>query len=50
MSCVYFYMLSRLTLGSTFFAEVGILQPNQVPVDLLRAGEVGSMCGSIKDV
>lgn len=30
--------------------EVGILQPNQVPVDLLRAGEVGYMCGSIKDV
>ena len=30
--------------------EVGILQPNQVPVDCLRAGEVGYMCGSIKDV
>lgn len=30
--------------------EVGIMQPNQVPVDLLRAGEVGYICGSIKDV
>ena len=30
--------------------EVGIMQPNQVPVDCLRAGEVGYMCGSIKDV
>jgi len=30
--------------------EVGIMQPNQVPVDCLRAGEVGYMCGSIRDV
>jgi len=30
--------------------EVGVMQPNQVPVDCLRAGEVGYMCGSIKDV
>lgn len=30
--------------------EVGIMQPHQVPVDCLRAGEVGYMCGSIKDV
>eukprot|EP00584_Thalassiosira_punctigera_P009242 CAMPEP_0172533604 /NCGR_PEP_ID=MMETSP1067-20121228/6244_1 /TAXON_ID=265564 ORGANISM="Thalassiosira punctigera, Strain Tpunct2005C2" /NCGR_SAMPLE_ID=MMETSP1067 /ASSEMBLY_ACC=CAM_ASM_000444 /LENGTH=700 /DNA_ID=CAMNT_0013318257 /DNA_START=316 /DNA_END=2418 /DNA_ORIENTATION=+ len=30
--------------------EVGIMQPNQVPVECLRAGEVGYMCGSIKDV
>lgn len=30
--------------------EVGIMQPNQVPVACLRAGEVGYMCGSIKDV
>ncbi|KAL7481960.1 hypothetical protein ACHAW6_007641 [Cyclotella cf. meneghiniana] len=30
--------------------EVGIMQPNQVPVDCLRTGEVGYMCGSIKDV
>lgn len=30
--------------------EVGIMQPNQVPVDCLRAGEVGYICGSIKDV
>jgi GTP-binding protein LepA len=30
--------------------EVGIMQPNQVPVDALRAGEVGYLCGSIKDV
>ena len=30
--------------------EVGIMQPNQVPVDCLRAGEVGYLCGSIKDV
>lgn len=30
--------------------EVGIMCPNQVPVECLRAGEVGYMCGSIKDV
>jgi GTP-binding protein LepA len=30
--------------------EVGIMQPNQVPCEYLRAGEVGYMCGSIKDV
>lgn len=30
--------------------EVGIMQPQQVPVDMLRAGEVGYICGSIKDV
>jgi GTP-binding protein LepA len=30
--------------------ECGILTPNQVPVDMLRAGEVGYMFGSIKDV
>jgi GTP-binding protein LepA len=30
--------------------ELGILQPNQVPVDTLRAGEVGYLWGSIKDV
>ena len=30
--------------------EVGIMTPNQIPVDCLRAGEVGYMCGSIKDV
>lgn len=30
--------------------EVGIMQPNQVPVDCLRAGEVGYLCGSIRDV
>eukprot|EP00970_Alexandrium_tamarense_P019089 scaffold13594_cov198-Alexandrium_tamarense.AAC.24 len=30
--------------------EVGIMQPNQVQVDCLRAGEVGYLCGSIKDV
>lgn len=30
--------------------EVGIMQPNQVPVEALRAGEVGYLCGSIKDV
>ena len=30
--------------------EVGIMQPNQVPVESLRAGEVGYICGSIKDV
>jgi translation elongation factor EF-4 len=30
--------------------EVGIMQPNQVPVDCLRAGVVGCLCGSIKDV
>ena len=30
--------------------EVGVMQPNQVPVESLRAGEVGYICGSIKDV
>lgn len=30
--------------------EVGIMQPNQVPVASLKAGEVGYICGSIKDV
>jgi len=30
--------------------EVGVMTPNQVPVDILRAGEVGYICGSIKDV
>lgn len=49
MSCVL-VQVELLTPESLFFTEVGILQPNQVPVDLLRAGEVGYMCGSIKDV
>lgn len=30
--------------------EVGIMQPNQVPVTRLRAGEVGYLCASIRDV
>jgi len=30
--------------------EVGVMTPNQVKVDTLRAGEVGYICGSIKDV
>jgi GTP-binding protein LepA len=30
--------------------QVGIMQPNQVPVDTLRAGEVGYIWGNIKDV
>lgn len=30
--------------------ECGILTPNQVPVDMLKAGEVGYLYGSIKDV
>ena len=30
--------------------EVGVMQPQQVPVTSLRAGEVGYICGSIKDV
>lgn len=30
--------------------EVGIMQPQQVPVETLRAGEVGYLVGSIKDV
>ena len=30
--------------------EVGIMQPNQVPVQRLRAGEVGYLCASIRDV
>jgi elongation factor 4 len=30
--------------------ELGIMQPNEVPVDTLRAGEVGYLWGSIKDV
>jgi GTP-binding protein LepA len=31
-------------------SEVGIMQPNQVPVDTLRAGEVGYLWGNIRDV
>jgi GTP-binding protein LepA len=31
-------------------AELGIMQPNEVPVDKLQAGEVGYLWGSIKDV
>lgn len=30
--------------------EVGIMQPNQVPVECLQAGEVGYIWGNIKDV
>eukprot|EP00980_Cylindrotheca_fusiformis_P015415 scaffold4335_cov119-Cylindrotheca_fusiformis.AAC.18 len=30
--------------------EVGVMTPNQVQVDTLHAGEVGYICGSIKDV
>lgn len=30
--------------------EVGVMQPYQVPVTSLRSGEVGYMCGSIRDV
>lgn len=30
--------------------EVGVMTPVQVPVTELRAGEVGYMCASIKDV
>lgn len=30
--------------------EVGVMTPNQVQSDILRAGEVGYLCGSIKDV
>jgi len=30
--------------------EVGVMQPVQVPVSSLQAGEVGYICGSIKDV
>lgn len=30
--------------------EVGVMTPNQVPVSSLQAGEVGYMCGSIRDV
>jgi len=30
--------------------EVGVMTPQQVEVGELRAGEVGYMCGSIKDV
>lgn len=30
--------------------EVGVMQPVQVPVTSLRAGEVGYICGAIKDV
>jgi GTP-binding protein LepA len=30
--------------------EVGVMTPNQVPVTTLQAGEVGYLCGSIKDV
>jgi len=30
--------------------EVGVMQPQQVPVTSLQAGEVGYICGSVKDV
>ena len=30
--------------------EVGVMEPHQTPVTSLRAGEVGYICGSIKDV
>ena len=30
--------------------EIGVMTPQQVQVDTLRAGEVGYVCGSIKDV
>lgn len=30
--------------------EIGVMRPNQVPVSSLRAGEVGYLCASIKDV
>lgn len=30
--------------------EIGVMTPNQVPVDSLQAGEVGYICGGIKDV
>jgi len=30
--------------------EVGVMQPQQVPVSSLQGGEVGYICGSIKDV
>ncbi len=30
--------------------EVGVMTPRQVPVEYLRAGEVGYICGGIKDV
>lgn len=31
-------------------SEVGVMQPNQIPVESLRAGEVGYLWGNIKDV
>ncbi|KAL7556898.1 hypothetical protein ACA910_003857 [Epithemia clementina (nom. ined.)] len=31
-------------------SEIGIMQPNQVPVDTLRAGEVGYIWGNIREV
>jgi len=31
-------------------SEVGVMQPNQVPVEQLRAGEVGYLWGNIKEV
>ena len=30
--------------------EIGVMTPNQVPVESLQAGEVGYLCGGIKDV
>jgi GTP-binding protein LepA len=30
--------------------EIGVMTPSQVQVDMLRAGEVGYICGGIKDV
>ena len=42
------------TLSAFFYlpevSEIGIMQPNEVPVDRLQAGEVGYLWGNIKDV
>jgi GTP-binding protein LepA len=44
-------LLWNSRLDNLFFGNtVGIMQPNQVPVQTLRAGEVGYMWGNIKDV
>jgi len=41
------FLASKAEHGVT---EVGVMQPDQVPVQCLRAGEVGYLCGAIKDV
>ena len=43
--------IKMMATGKTFdVTEVGVFTPRQVPVDVLRAGDVGYLAGSIKNV